>query len=534
VRRRVAAEVDPLPGAVGLSHAQQRQAKAAIKAILNEVGTEKATDWNDLHQREGLPIVRAQIEGHLAGCGWLADRAPRAGSLPEGGGDTPMAARLSVDEAALRYWGTYGFGGKLLFDEAERRLVHKDDVINLLPRHGWDSLKEHPDWRVARDWEIGFDPAQSDPKIRCNLYGGWPTRPKEGRCDTILELLAYLCSNEGNSDALYQWILDWLAYPIQRPGAKMHSALVVHGPQGTGKNLFFEIIAAIYGEYGRVLGQEALEDKFNSDWAEKKLFILADEVLARQDMFHVKNRLKSFITGNTIRVNPKNIAAHNERNCMNIVFLSNERMPVVLENDDRRHCIIWSPPKLSVNFFEDVVAERDAGGIAALHHFLLQRDLSHFGVSSHPPMTQAKADLILQGASSEERFIAEWIAAELVGANGEPLPVCPCLGSDLYASYRRWCERFGERPRRAQELIGHCAKLPGWSAGRTANCWHSFQDRRITKRKLVIPSPAAMEAAIAANPDLVVYRRDRYGSDTEWHTNGLFGFQSAIDMDQSR
>lgn len=490
------------------------------------------TDWNDLHQIEGLHAVRGQVESFLTAQGWLVDGAPTRSALTKGGGEgAAMAARLSVDEAAIRYWGTYGFGGKLLFDQAERRLVHKDDVVNLLPRHGWDALKDHPDWRVARDWEVGFDPAQSDPVIRCNLYGGWPTEPAEGRCDILLELLLYLCSGEDNGSDLYNWVLDWLAYPIQNPGAKMHSAIVVHGPQGTGKSLFFEAICKIYGEYGRILGQEALEDKFNADWAEKKLFILADEILARQDMFHVKNRLKSFITGSTIRVNPKGVAAHNEKNCMNIVFLSNERMPVVLENDDRRHCVIWSPPKLGEGFFDEVVAEMHNGGIAALHHYLLNRDLSHFSIASRPPSTRAKDDLIIQSTSSEERFVAEWRAGEIEAPNGGVLPLCPCLGSDLYSAYRRWCERFGERPRRAQDLIGHCNKIHGWRAGRASNCWVSFQDKRIIKRKLVVPSPGAIESAVGNVPTFDRYRRDQYESDLAWHTAGYYDFQSAIKTD---
>ena len=41
-----------------------------------------------------------------------------------------------------------------------------------------------------------------------------------------------------------RWVLKWLAYPIQHPGAKMRTALVLHGPQGTGKNMFFEAIMA--------------------------------------------------------------------------------------------------------------------------------------------------------------------------------------------------------------------------------------------------------------------------------------------------
>jgi putative DNA primase/helicase len=497
-------------------------------------GPKGATDFNDLAEREGAAAVRAQIEGFLLGVGWSSpDASPRQPPNP-GEGGTPMVARLTIDDAASRYWGTYGMGGKALFDAVDRRIVHKDDVVNLLPRHGWEDLRDHPHWRVARDTEIGFDPTEADARIRCNLYAGWPTVPKAGGCERLLELLEYLCSGEASADGLYNWVLDWLALPLQRPGAKLHSAIVVHGPQGTGKSLFFETYCKIFGEYGRILGQEALEDKFNADWAEKKLFILADEILAKADLFSVKNRLKSFITGATIRVNPKNVAAHNEANHMNIVFLSNERQPLVLENDDRRHCVIWVPPKLPDHIFDEITTEIDNGGVAALHHFLLQRDLTHFHVASRPPDTLAKQELVVQSTSSEERFIQEWTAAEVEASDGVIAPVCPCLGTDLYRLYRHWCEQRGERARRMQDLIGHIGKLHGWRAGKTVSTWHHFQDKTVHKRKLVIPSATALERTIAADPAQERYRESAYGTQAEWFTHGYFAFADAVKPDSAR
>jgi hypothetical protein len=143
-------------------------------------------------------------------------------------------------------------------------------------------------------------------------------------------------------------------------------------------------------------------------------------------------------------------------------------------------------------------------------------------------MTEAKADLIRQGLSNEERFLQEWIAGELETSSGITLPCIPCLGSDLYQVYRRWCEGHGERARRSQDLIGHANKQHGWSAGRNANCWRNFQDRSIVKRKLVIPGPAAIESCISADPQAAQYRRDRYDSDTAWHSQCLSAFSDLI------
>ena len=501
----------------------------------------KLTDFNDLRVLTGLPLtLAAQINAKLDAKGWRDGVArAAAGAIPEGGGDgvaIPMKSQLTVDEAVQRYWGTYGLGGKVLFDEHERRLVHKDDVMNLIPPRQWDNLKGHPAWRVARDIEIGFDPTELDEAIRCNLFGGWPSVPKPGNCTALLGLLEYLCSNEPNGDEVYQWILKWLAYPIQHRGAKMHTALVIHGPQGTGKSRFFEAYGKIFGPYFRVLGQEALEDKFNADWAEKKLFILADEVLARQDMYHIKNRLKGFITGDTIRVNPKNVAAHTERNHMNIVFLSNERMPLVMEADDRRHLVVWVPPKLSTQYFDEVNEEIANGGIEALHDYLLNLDLGDFKPWSHPPITRAKEDLQELGKSSEERFINEWLQLELEGPDGHIIPLCPCLGSHLYRVYEQWCERHGERKRGAKDLISCAGKRHGWSSGESRATWTDANDRTVKKRKMIVPSSGDLAEALKRVPGSHRYRKTVLPQPdsvtlAEWLTDGYLAFAMAAGIE---
>lgn len=496
-------------------------------------GGKKLTDFNDLAAMATLPTLAAQVNEKLDALQWR-DAAPvQAGAPSSEGGGEAMPPRFSIDEAVRRYWLTYGLGGKALFDEVERRLVHKDDVLNLLPSHGWDELKKHPGLRVARDTEIGFDPTEADTSIRCNLFGGWPTVPKRGKCDMLLELLFYLCSKDPNARQIYEWVLKWLAYPLQHRGAKMHSAIVVHGPQGTGKSRFFEAYGDIYGPYFRVLGQEALEDKFNADWAEKKLFIVGDEVLARGEMFHIKNRLKGFITGSTIRVNPKNVAAHTEKNQMNIVFLSNERQPIVIENDDRRHCVIWTPPKPDEGFFHEVNEEIAAGGVAALHDYLLNLDLGDFRPWTKPPMTEAKQDLIDLGLSSEERFLREWQRLEIEGRDGQTMPFCPCQGSHLYAAYEAWCKRQGEfRPRPANHFMNFMAKQPGWTAGRSEFTWTNMRDKSPKNRKMVVPAPESMAESLKLAPEGSEMRnlaRQCFGSKAEWLTACFFAFNLAIE-----
>lgn len=470
------------------------------------------TDFNDLHNIEDITQVSTQIQNMIDKLGWL--EPPDRPATPMGGGDkrTALKSILTIDEATERF--SLVFGGKgTMFDHQEHILVPKTDVLDVLPEHGWRDMRDQK--KVVRLDEVGFDPSGSDPRILCNLWGGWPTIPKEGNCRSLLDLLWYLCSKEENSDKVYQWVLTWLAYPIQNPGAKMRTALIFHGPQGTGKNLFFESIMAIYGEYGRIVDQSAIEDKFN-DWASKKLFLIADEVVARTELFHIKNKLKGFVTGEWIRINPKNVAAHDERNHVNLVFLSNESQPLVLEKDDRRYTVIHTPEKLNEDCYQQINDEIENGGIAALHHHLLNLDLTGFNEHSKPPMTIAKADLIEVSMDSVSSFIHDWHQGDVAN-----IPFCPCLGTQLYVIYRRHCDRVGERsPRAHRQFIGSVKMMEGWRAGTPVTTMENLNSTKRISRKMVVP-PDHLLSEHSKKPDQ---------NKEQWLTECHFVFTKAGDF----
>lgn len=421
--------------------------EAARQAAFDTKGT-KLTDFNDLHAAEGLHVVRAQIEARLLALTWRASAKPPLTSQGEGSAaKDPLRPIETVDELLERFALIYGQSGTV-FDHQEHRLLALSDMRDVcMGRFIHREWSDHPDRQIARVESVGFDPACTDKSIECNLWSGWPTTPEAGKCEHLIDLLRYMCAGDSDPEGLFRWVIRWLAYPIQHPGAKMQTTLVVHGPQGTGKNMFFEVIMGIYGQYGRIIDQSAIEDKFN-DWATRRLFLIADEVVARSDLYHIKNKLKAFITGEWIRINPKNMAAYDERNHVNLVFLSNESMPTIVEQDDRRHAVIWTPEKLSADFYTGLKAEIDAGGGAALHHHLLHMDLGDFGPASKPPMTDAKRELIDQSLDSPSRFVLAFERGDVDGfpAKARPALLTPCLSQDFYMLYTEWCRRQGLKP----------------------------------------------------------------------------------------
>jgi len=254
-----------------------------------------------------------------------------------------------------------------------------------------------------------------------------------------------LCEN--NNEVLV-WVLRWLAYPLQNPGAKMRTAIVIHGGEGTGKNLILSVLLKIYGSYSAIITQTDLESSFNG-WASGKLFINGNEVVSRQEMYHKKGVIKNMITEPEWNINEKNINPRKEANHANFVFTSNFLQPISPDKDDRRYLVLWTPPKLEKSFYREVAKEISDGGIAAVYDYLLKLDLGDFDEFTEPLMTKAKGDLIEISMKSDERFITYWLEGDI------DLLTTVCRTQELYQAYVRWCKTNGEKFHVSQTEFGN-------------------------------------------------------------------------------
>ena len=464
--------------------------------------TKGPTDFNDLHLLEGLHLVTQQVEATLTALGWSASRAARGSAGQPGGGEQGERRQaqsvMDLDDVVERFVPLDDGTGEYVFDTWTNKVAKRTQMIALLAAGvRGDDIKRHPVWITRGAYyldQVGFDPSGKDSAVKLNTWRGWPTKPQAGECEKLLETLWYLCGKEDNQEEVYNWILNWMAYPLQNPGAKMASAIIMHGPQGTGKSSVFQTLAKIYGDYSTVLNQRGLEDKFNSDWSDSKLFILAEEVVTRAEMWHIKNELKELVTGEWIRINPKNIAAYRQRNQVNIAYLSNENQPLPLDNDDRRHLVVYTPPAMSEEYYDALYLELDNNGPAAFYDYLLRRDLSGFHPKKRPPMTQAKKNLVALSQASEIRFVNDWITGDWI------LPICPCLSSDLYAAYLKWCRINGEsRPRPSNQFFGAITHQQGWEK-KKARFYPAEGATGTENRPIVFPPPHVLQAAESENP----------------------------------
>lgn len=387
--------------------------------------------------------------------------APEDGSGPEQGANAPEAGKGEGEGAGkggngkggkFIDWGKFNFltenfwliyGTDTVWDASTRTIMK---IAAMAHAHGSDYVKM---WkgsegrRTVLQQNVVFDPTNTaDPDTCVNLFGGIELEPVEGDVEPMLKLVRYLTSRAGDtadeSDEIMHWLLCWLALPLQQPGTKLRTAVVMHGDEGAGKNFLFELMLEIYGEYGALVGQDELEDKFN-DWRSRKMFVVGDEVSSRQELVHNKNRLKALITSPKVQINPKNLPRREEANHINVSFLSNELQPLVLDNTDRRYLVIYTPPPLPIDEYKALGAWRAAGGAAAWYQYLLEYPIADFNPYAPAPITKAKEQLIDLARTTAERFWMDWSGESL------DLPYWSCTVQQAYGAYLAYCRRVGDR-----------------------------------------------------------------------------------------
>jgi len=463
----------------------RRKQRLKKSAFTSWVGKELAASWEKAPNRR--TILRDSLPTLIGGK--AAEGNGSGGKLGE------MLDNLTLLRGTETVWD--GIGQQVMTLGA----VRADYTAELTGK--W---QEHAQRKTIEARNLVFDPTQQADPVSCvNIFLGWPLKPKHDPVliQPILALLASLCDAEDRAADYVEWILRWLAYPLQHPGAKMQTALLMFGEkQGTGKSLFFEgVMLPMFGDYGTVASQHQLDSTFTS-WRSKKLFVLFEEVLSRDDKYSHNGTLKYMITGKTMNINEKNLPARDERNHMNSVFLSNEPQPIPIELEDRRFMVIEARRKQDPAFYDQVKDAIANGAIEAFYHFLLELPLDDFNEHTKPPMTLAKERVIEFGLAGWMSFHRAWKDGYL------DAPYCSCLSEDLYIIYKRWCDKSGEKP------LTLC-KFAGLIGGREHKAKKSVAvDSKHKKTRMVFvveneDSPRPLDEQIAKFRELGKVRADR-------------------------
>jgi Family of unknown function (DUF5906)/Domain of unknown function (DUF3854) len=239
-----------------------------------------------------------------------------------------------------------------------------------------------------------------------NIWPGLAVEPAKGDVKPFVDLFNHLMDNgDPAHEANKKWFMQWLAYPLQHPGTKLLTAVVMHGTtQGTGKTLLGTTMGRIYGKNYIELSQSDIDGPFNS-WAEGRQFIVGEEIVGSNSRGY-NDRFKKIITQSDVRINAKNMPEYVVPDFASWYFTSNHLTAFFLEDTDRRMFINATPAQtLGEKFYDGYARWMNSTGPSHLLHHLLNVDLVGFNPHAPAPMTMSKKQMALAGKSE----IAAWI-----------------------------------------------------------------------------------------------------------------------------
>jgi hypothetical protein len=232
-----------------------------------------------------------------------------------------------------------------------------------------DLWLKHPRRRTYLRAE--FAPGQQLGRSVYNLWTGWgvePIKPQRGvaSCDKYLDHVFHvICS--GNP-VWYDYLLNWLAHMVQRPGEPGQVAVVLRGGEGIGKSLFGSYPLIIFGRHAlHLTNSEHLQGRYNLH-LQSCVFLFADEALWAGDK-SFEGTLRGMITEERLPVEPKYQNLYETNNCLHPLISSNNDFAAPMATDARRFYVLDVPDtrKDDKVYFDALVNERDRqNGPAAL------------------------------------------------------------------------------------------------------------------------------------------------------------------------
>lgn len=290
-------------------------------------------------------------------------------------------------------------------------VVNKDGTTSMRPTSAaaawlkWQLRGEAGKLTYAPGMPKMIQHKSKSPKLsQWNIWPGWGVEPAEGDVQPFLDLVDHIFT--GATPQIKTWFLRWLAYPLQYPGTKMFTSVLVHGVKhGTGKSLIGYTLGRIYGQNFTEIGGDDLHGNFN-EWAEGKQFVMGDDVTG-SDKREDGDKLKKFITQQQLRINMKFLPSYVVPDCINYYFNSNHPDAFFLEDDDRRN-FVWEVMvgRMSEEFYMEYELWLDSGGAQAVFDYMLKLDLGDFNPAAPAMKTDAKSRMIA-GTKSD---LGSWVS----------------------------------------------------------------------------------------------------------------------------
>lgn len=235
-----------------------------------------------------------------------------------------------------------------------------------------------------------------------NLWQGFAVEPRPGDCSLYLaHVMDNVCC--GNAEH-YAYLLNWMARAVQKPDEIGYTAIVVRGRQRTGKTFFGQWFGKLFGTHmWHIADADLLVGRFNAHLRDSVL-IVADEAFYAGDKKH-ESKLKMLITQEEVPYEPKGVDTEMGPNYTHLIMSSDKDWVVPVGLDEQRFFILnVSDRRMNQHdYFRAIERQMLDGGLEALLHQLLTRDISEFQVRA-VPQTEALVRQKLLSMSPEQEW----------------------------------------------------------------------------------------------------------------------------------
>ncbi len=344
-----------------------------------------------------------------------------------------------------------------------------------------------------------------------NLWHPTPVVPVKGSVQPWERMVARVMA--GSKPEHILWLKRWFAAPLRWPGTKLHSAVLIWGPQGIGKGILGVTMKRLYGDNFHETNDEELFARFNY-WAHRHQFIMVDEIEPRT-RYEVSTKLKNMITRDDITIELKMVAPYTTRDHLNFYFTSNKENAIAIDPDDRRFFVHQSAvDKLSKTeaaaYFRWL--DQEGGAAALLHHLVHELDMGDFDPKGDPPVTTSKAALI-EASMSELDYICSRLALDL-GLELAPQAAKRHLftTAEILRSFPNYDP---QRPRWTPNHLSRCLRKAGFKM--VANGFNNVLVNGVRERVWALcrhPACERLTAAEAARQHEIEWREKYAGGAT--------------------
>ena len=288
------------------------------------------------------------------------------------------------------------------------------------------------------------------PSYFYNSWNGWKIdKTKYKKADTTI-IYNHIKTMAGlsNTEEVYEYLLNWLAWCIQYPCMKTMVCIILYGAQRVGKsalaeNIFMKIMGKeklmITGNIDKIFGK-------HSNLSGKHIVVLNEANGKETKSIH--ELIKDSISREVCQLELKGVDAVEVNDYANYILTTNNISSVDVPKGDSRFMPIHVGESLLGNndYFIKLRAALDNDDVmGTFKDELLERDLIGWNACANRPMTDLKKDMLEMSVSPYEEFLN--YLYETCYEEFEKEGLVKRTGSELYSMFKTfWSEvgRFGQ------------------------------------------------------------------------------------------